>query len=110
MAKSGPVAAVGDRASADIDAIHPAMVQRARGLGLPVLDGAAAVTELLQFPLRATGAETSLQSHAISNYVDMSSGRRVTSRAAKFPLRVTCTNTPPELFSRTTTTLVLSSP
>ena len=31
----GPVAAVNDRASAEIDAIHPAMVQRARGLGLP---------------------------------------------------------------------------
>jgi hypothetical protein len=70
----GPVAAADDRASADIDAIHPAMVQRARGLGLPALDAAAAITELLQFPLRATGAETSLQSNAVSNYVDLSSG------------------------------------
>ncbi|MGQ0484806.1 MAG: peptidoglycan DD-metalloendopeptidase family protein [Hyphomicrobiales bacterium] len=70
----GPVAAVSDRASDEIDAIHPTIVQRARGLGLPVLDAAAAAIELLQFPLRATAAEKSLQSHAVSNYVDMSAG------------------------------------
>jgi peptidase M23-like protein len=73
----GPAPAADDRDSVEIDAIHPIMMQRARDLGLPVLDAAAAATDLLQFPLRATAAEQSLQSHAVSNYVDMSAGSGV---------------------------------
>lgn len=76
----GPVAAVSDNAGAEIDAVQAAMMQRVRELGLPMLDAGTAAkgaAAQLQFPLQAGRAERSLQSHALSSHVDMTSGDTV---------------------------------
>lgn len=75
----GPMLPTVDNAGAEIAKMQPTILQRVRGLGLPMLDSAAAASAAgqLQFPLRSSRAEASLQSHALSSHVDLASGTTV---------------------------------
>src|SRR5712691_3318923 len=73
IAQGGPLPAPTDRASQDIDLIHPGIVARARDLGLAQPDLPTAVTRTpnLNFPLRLKPQGRGASPFGISNFVDL---------------------------------------
>jgi len=61
----------GDDASAEIDALHPAMVAKARKMGLTVAPAATTTTAGFQFPLRSDPPARGYHQHTVSNHVDL---------------------------------------